>query len=73
VDALGYLRAGLRIIFETDDELAAFERYARELNDQALLLRHGSEQLARQEDELQMVRARLALHVKPPDLPPTPA
>lgn len=62
VSALGYFRAGLRITFNTTDELAAFDEFARTLVNEARALRHSSEALASQGNELQLVRDRLVQH-----------
>ncbi len=72
VDALSWFRAGLRIQFDTGDELRAFDEFALGLNEQAQALRHSPEALARQETELRMVREHLATRAEPPDFAPPP-
>lgn len=70
VNALGYFRAGLKITYDTEDELAAFDSFARELNDQGVTLHHRPDEMTRLEAELQMVRD--ALSHQRPDEPPLP-
>lgn len=56
------LRTGLRMAFETDDELVAFDQFASGYLAQARSLHHSPESLARQEHELRMVRDFFAKH-----------
>jgi hypothetical protein len=73
INAVAFFRAGLRITFDTEDEVAAFDRFAQQLNDQAVALRQSSEALARQEEELHMVRGYLVQNSPgSTDLPPPP-
>ena len=61
-DLLQMFRAGLRIVFNTEDELAAFDVFARDYTSTARSLRHGPDVMARHESELQMVRDSLVEH-----------
>jgi hypothetical protein len=71
VSALGFFRAGLRVQYQTDDELAAFDRFTQGLQDQSKAFGTDDETLARHEAEFKMVRDFLAQHTRPP-MPPPP-
>lgn len=65
-------RAGLRVLFDTSDEVVAFDQFSQQLRNEARALKHSPDQLARQESEMKVVRDYLSRGAKSDGLPPPP-